>query len=64
MRQGALISLAMILMQQSKAQNPKVEFVRKTFEEKIQDQHEETMCKFGAILASGIIDAGGLSFVV
>lgn len=49
----------MVLQQQSKALNPKVESIRKLFEEKIQDTHEETMCKFGAILASGIIDAGG-----
>jgi len=58
-RQGALIALAMLLIQTSKAQEPRVEQIRKIFEEKISDKHEEIMCKFGAIFASGIIDAGG-----
>lgn len=58
-RQGALIALAMILIQASEAQEPRVKQIRKIFEEKISDKHEEIMCKFGAIVASGIIDAGG-----
>jgi len=58
-RQGSLIALAMILIQTSKAQESRVEQIRKIFEEKIADKHEEIMCKFGAIYASGIIDAGG-----
>lgn len=57
-RQGALIALAMILIQYNKEQNPKVETIRKLFDEKIHDKHEDTMCKFGAILGTGIIDAG------
>jgi 26S proteasome regulatory subunit N2 len=36
-----------------------VEQVRKLFDEKVIDKHEDIMCKFGAIIASGIIDAGG-----
>eukprot|EP01103_Thecamoeba_quadrilineata_P009829 TRINITY_DN1999_c0_g6_i1.p1 TRINITY_DN1999_c0_g6~~TRINITY_DN1999_c0_g6_i1.p1 ORF type:complete len:976 (-),score=173.29 TRINITY_DN1999_c0_g6_i1:35-2962(-) len=63
-RQGALMALAMVLIQTSKAQEPKVEQVRKLFEEKINDKHEETMSKFGAILASGIIDAGGRNVTI
>lgn len=58
-RQGALIALSMVLIQITKEQEPKVEQIRKLFEEKITDKHEDVMCKFGAILASGIIDAGG-----
>jgi len=58
-RQGALIALAMVLIQKTKSQDAKVEQIRKLFEEKITDKHEDIMCKFGAILASGIIDAGG-----
>jgi len=63
-RQGALLSLALVLIQTSSAQEPKVAAVRKMFEEKIADKHEEVMCKFGAVLASGIIDAGGRNCTV
>ncbi len=58
-RQGALIALAMVLMQTTKAQEPKVEAIRKQFEERTADKHEETLAKLGAILGAGIIDAGG-----
>lgn len=58
-RQGALIALAMVLVQTSKAQEPRVEKVRKLFAEKVSDKHEDIMAKFGACLASGIIDCGG-----
>jgi len=63
-RQGALLSLALVLIQASNAQEPKAASVRKMFEEKIADKHEEVMCKFGAVLASGIIDAGGRNCTV
>jgi len=63
-RQGALIALSMILIQKTKAQDTKVEQIRKLFEEKINDKHEDTMCKFGAIIASGIIDAGGRNVTI
>ncbi|KAL6045570.1 proteasome regulatory particle base subunit [Balamuthia mandrillaris] len=58
-RQGALIALAMVLIQTSNAQEPRVEKIRKLFADKISDKHEDIMCKFGACLASGIIDASG-----
>jgi len=63
-RQGALIALSMILIQTTKAQEPKVETIRKLFEEKITDKHEDVMAKFGAIIASGIIDAGGRNVTI
>lgn len=63
-RQGALIALSMVLIQTTKAQEPKVEAVRKLFEEKIADKHEEIMAKFGAVIASGIIDAGGRNVTI
>jgi 26S proteasome regulatory subunit N2 len=50
-RQGALIALAMIMVQQNEAMNPKVAAIR--------DRHEDAMAKFGCALALGIIDAGG-----
>jgi 26S proteasome regulatory subunit N2 len=58
-RQGALISLAMILVQQNEAMNPKVGTIRKQLAKVIADRHEDAMAKFGCALALGIIDAGG-----
>ncbi|KAF2021985.1 26S proteasome regulatory complex, non-ATPase subcomplex, Rpn2/Psmd1 subunit [Aaosphaeria arxii CBS 175.79] len=58
-RQGALISLAMILVQQNEAMNPKVAAIRKTLAKIVADRHEDAMAKFGCALALGIIDAGG-----
>ncbi|EEQ87998.1 hypothetical protein RJZ56_004693 [Blastomyces dermatitidis] len=58
-RQGALISLAMVLVQQNEAMNPKVGAIRKTMQKMIGDRHEDAMAKFGCALALGIIDAGG-----
>jgi 26S proteasome regulatory subunit N2 len=58
-RQGALISLAMVLVQQNEAMNPKVGSVRKAMQKIISDRHEDAMAKFGCAIAMGIIDAGG-----
>lgn len=58
-RQGALISLAMVLIQQNEAMNSKVGSIRKTMQKIISDRHEDAMAKFGCAIAMGIIDAGG-----
>lgn len=58
-RQGALISLAMIMVQQNEAMNPKVADIRKALKKVVGDRHEDAMTKFGCALALGIIDAGG-----
>jgi 26S proteasome regulatory subunit N2 len=58
-RQGALISLAMIMVQQNETMNPKVATIRKQLAKVIGDRHEDAMAKFGCALALGIIDAGG-----
>lgn len=58
-RQGALISLAMVLVQQNEAMNPKVATIRKAMQKVIGDRHEDAMAKFGCAVALGIIDAGG-----
>jgi len=60
-RQGAYIAMAMILIQHT---SPKAENFRKTLEEKIVDQHEETVSKMGYIIASGILDAGGRNVTI
>jgi 26S proteasome regulatory subunit N2 len=58
-RQGALIALSMIMVQQNEAMNPKVTAIRKTLRKVVGDRHEDAMTKFGAALALGILDAGG-----
>ncbi|KAK5171715.1 proteasome regulatory particle base subunit [Saxophila tyrrhenica] len=58
-RQGALISLAMIMVQQNEAMNPKVTQIRKQLQKMVGDRHEDAMAKFGCAIALGIIDAGG-----
>jgi 26S proteasome regulatory subunit N2 len=58
-RQGALIALSMIMVQQNEAMNPKVTAIRKTLRKVVGDRHEDAMTKFGASLALGILDAGG-----
>ncbi|KAL4804283.1 armadillo-type protein [Aspergillus unguis] len=58
-RQGALIALAMVLVQQNEAMNPRVSTLRKTMMKMVSDRHEDAMAKFGCAIALGIIDAGG-----
>ncbi|KAI6827202.1 26S proteasome regulatory complex, non-ATPase subcomplex, Rpn2/Psmd1 subunit [Hortaea werneckii] len=58
-RQGALIALAMIMVQQNEAMNPKVTTIRERLQKSIGDRHEDAMAKFGCAIALGIIDAGG-----
>ncbi len=58
-RQGALISLSIIMIQQNEAMNPKVSTTRKTLQKAIGDRREDAMTKFGSAISLGIIDAGG-----
>ena len=62
-RQGAFIAVAMILIEQTEALQPKVKTYREMFKKTIEDKHEDAITKFGAILATGIIDAGGIKFI-
>jgi len=63
-RQGALIASALILVQQTEVTCPKVKEFRALYTKVISDKHEDVMAKFGAILAQGIIDAGGRNVTV
>jgi len=63
-RQGALIASAMVLVQQTEVTCPKVKEFRNLYASVISDKHEDVMAKFGAILAQGIIDAGGRNVTV
>ncbi|GFY81595.1 26S proteasome regulatory complex, non-ATPase subcomplex, Rpn2/Psmd1 subunit [Actinidia rufa] len=57
-RQGALIAMAMVMVQIRETSDSRVGAFRRQLEKIILDKHEDTMSKMGAILASGILDAG------
>ncbi|GLJ52933.1 hypothetical protein SUGI_1127550 [Cryptomeria japonica] len=63
-RQGALIAMAMVLVQTNESREPRVGNFRRQLEKIILDKHEDTMSKMGAILASGILDAGGRNVTI
>jgi 26S proteasome regulatory subunit N2 len=63
-RQGALISSALVLIQQTEVTCPKVKDFRAMYSKVIGDKHEDVMAKFGGIFAQGIIDAGGRNVTV
>ena len=54
-----MLGLAMVYMQQSEARVPKAKAFRERLAAVIPDKHQSTMTKLGAILATGILDAGG-----
>jgi 26S proteasome regulatory subunit N2 len=63
-RQGALIALGMVNIQATEAYQPKVTEIRQLFQERYKDKHEAVMSRFGAIIAQGIIDAGGRNVTI
>ncbi|GAB4851901.1 26S proteasome non-ATPase regulatory subunit 1 A [Ancistrocladus abbreviatus] len=63
-RQGALIAMAMVMVQTSEASDSRVGTFRRQLEKIILDKHEDMMSKMGAILASGILDAGGRNVTI
>eukprot|EP00759_Apiculatamorpha_spiralis_P051341 PhF_6_TR518/c0_g1_i1/m.306/K03032/PSMD1, RPN2; 26S proteasome regulatory subunit N2 len=63
-RQGALIALSMVLMQKTEKENSRVTEFRTLLSTKIDDKHTDTCTKFGCILATGILDAGGRNTVI
>ncbi|GAX76891.1 hypothetical protein CEUSTIGMA_g4337.t1 [Chlamydomonas eustigma] len=60
-RQGALIATALVMVQQPET---RLGPLRKRIDKMIKDKHEEVMCKMGAIMAAGIIDAGGRNVTI
>lgn len=63
-RQAALISLAMVLMQQTEAGCPKVKQIRALYAKVSGESHEDELARMGAIYAQGIIDAGGRNMTI
>merc|ERR1719277_1274434 len=58
-RQGAIIAMGLLYMQTSPGKTERVKEFREKIRKVIADKHEDVMTRFGAILASGIMDAGG-----
>jgi 26S proteasome regulatory subunit N2 len=58
-RQGALIGLALVFMHHAEERSAKAAEVRKLFEATWSAKLEDPVTRFGAVLASGLIDAGG-----
>lgn len=58
-RQGALIALGMVLVQQTEASSPSLASTRALYHKIISDKHEDPMARFGATLGQGFIDASG-----
>lgn len=56
--------MAMVLMQQSEARIPKVKAFRTKLASIVSDKHQSTMTKMGAIMASGIMEAGGRNVTI
>ena len=63
-RQGALIALGMVLVQQSEAASPASVSTRAMYNKIIGDKHEDPMARFGAALGQGLIDAGGRNVTI
>jgi len=63
-RQGAMLALSMVLIQETEVRNPKVKDVRALLEGVVKDKHEDVMAKFGAIIATSILDAGGRNVTI
>jgi len=59
-RQGALLGMAFLCQETSgKQMDAKAQKFRTKITKMISDKHEDIMCRFGAVLAHGIIDLGG-----
>uniref|UniRef100_A0A7S4R0V7 26S proteasome regulatory subunit RPN2 C-terminal domain-containing protein n=1 Tax=Alexandrium monilatum TaxID=311494 RepID=A0A7S4R0V7_9DINO len=58
-RQGAIIAMGLLYMQTSPGKTERVKAFREKLQKVIGDKHEDVMTRFGAILANGVMDAGG-----
>lgn len=63
-RQGALIGLSMVLMHHTEKRSPKSSEMRKTFEATWSAKLEDVITRFGAVVASGVMDTGGRNGVI
>merc|ERR1712159_590404 len=61
---GALMATALVVMQQSSAQVHMLGSFRNKITELVKDKYPSTLTKVGAIVAAGIMDAGGRNCAV
>jgi len=63
-RQGALMATALVLMQQSNGRVQSLPTFRQKIADLVKDKYPSTLTKIGAIMAAGILDAGGRNSAV
>lgn len=63
-RQGALIGMALVFMHHTEERSPKSAEMRKTFEATWSAKLEDVITRFGAVVAAGLVDAGGRNGVI
>jgi 26S proteasome regulatory subunit N2 len=63
-RQGALIAMGMVLVEQSEASAPSMAATRALYAKIVADKHEDPMARFGAAVGQGLIDAGGRNVTI
>ena len=59
-----MIGASLILQQANPASEPKLEKFKKTLSSVYSKKQEDIICKLGAILSAGILEAGGRNQVV
>eukprot|EP00920_Eleutheroschizon_duboscqi_P030126 GHVT01073031.1.p1 GENE.GHVT01073031.1~~GHVT01073031.1.p1 ORF type:complete len:474 (-),score=164.82 GHVT01073031.1:425-1804(-) len=62
-RQGAFTGLGLVLQQCNSARAPRLRRIRESLGSTIADKHENVITRFGALVAAGLIDAGGRNVV-
>ena len=63
-RQGALIALGTILVEQSEASSPSLASTRALYAKIVSDKHDNPMARFGAALGQSLIDVGGRNVTI
>ncbi|KAJ1444157.1 armadillo-type protein [Ochromonadaceae sp. CCMP2298] len=63
-RQGALLAMALVLQQAAEARSPSVKKFKDLLMGIVNDKHQPVLAKSGAIVAMGILEAGGCNVVV
>ena len=53
------MSLALVFLQITEKQEPKVNTIKKLYQRMIDDKHEEILSRQGAIISQGIINSAG-----